>query len=799
MDLYNFLKEYDFQSFCREYKEFYSTLDPTNQKLLHRFLEEIPSIDSLTQEDISLAEQDVNFQYLNEREFYPIPMDTLKETFYNNKNLFTEEQREKIEKYIIHRQDGPLIKDYYGLLNKLENIYFGIDRILEMRLSKEQMIEVLKKKRNAFSEEEIQYIDFYYGISVRKHTIQEMKDQTNESYQKVHDTLFTALDRALKFYVGYVGREKEITDFTVYEPYIESFQYEVSSETRKLLYMYIKERKNYEEIQKETGLTKPKISNVIQDGLRKIDFYRYGILKVNTFTLEELKEVSTTKKYRNIEFQIIKSRYFDGKSIQEIQEQFHVSRGLVMSAFKKINAYLERRNLPLKVPYSYIQKEISLGPIDSVLLEEEKRVLSMHYGIESLYNETGKKYELQELMALYGKSKYSIQSNISSALLKLKQHMIGVLEPEFGLIPTLHMKEILKDPHIPISKEDKSFLIDLLGLEGKSKSKEEMMEIYQISIPSIKRKYQRALLLLKKYQVGEVEPVYSYEVDILPIMKYFSSYDRSFIKEIYKNHLTVQQIAKKFNITIHTVQNSTKRIQIKLLSILKNKGIAKLYDFEYASKVIDNDDFPLIYQKDLARSIYQRYFGENNYKKSSVPEIIKQMHLPYGETLVHKIIENVMKSVIKYKMGIRKKTHYSYQESQFSHEKIEDYYIRHEKELSSKQRRIFKKILDREYNSLHLNKVSKIPVQIKYLLLQEEGKLPFSFSYTNKGEAEKLLRNQDFHLSHETVKTIQAFYSIPNSVLMTGSDKNKLFKSLIPLYKEKTMHSSKTYTKKKVN
>ena len=216
-----------------------------------------------------------------------VPLKKLYKEYIRIMHKFTEEQQLYLETYFFGKRDCSLFdinypnsilyKHGYFLIEKLERSYYHIYEYFENNFTKENWLEVKGKYWEQFSDEKVEYLDLYYGVKGRTYTIPEMAEMFQMDYIKLHDIIRDARDLAINLFSG-IKRKIEI-DKRLYIPYIEDLHYDFTTETRYILKLFIIKEKSYDEISKITGLNTTRISNIITDGIRKIDNYRFGIIQ----------------------------------------------------------------------------------------------------------------------------------------------------------------------------------------------------------------------------------------------------------------------------------------------------------------------------------------------------------------------------------------------------------------------------------------------------------------------------------------------------------------------------------------
>ena len=781
------------------FKEFYTLLDHKQKYLFKQYFDEFRN---LSQYDLYFAEKEINLFLCGYNKPISFSQPILQDVYIKNKDKLTLRQQaiidyaifktisleefqkicEPVSKYNIAGSKNEVIK-------KLEKLYFKIDNIFEHRLQKEDVESILLNNKYIFTEDQRKILKLHYGISDQKeivetadaHTIGEIANIYQINYVSAHSKVTDANDKVLNFYLEKTSKNTQ-KDGQKYKSYIENVQYELTNETRSLLKAHLLYGESYVAISKRTGLTQYRISNIIMDGIRRIDLYRYNILKPLVFTKEELESFYKESNYKfdDEKRNLINQRFFNGLTNEEIHQKEGINKIEIKRFFKLFsNQFIRYQCKYIVIANEDYEIEISSDIVDSVLTEEEKSVSSFSYGIQSQYNPDGIIYSKQEIMKHYnlGEDKYNkLKQKIKN---KMKQRKGGYIIPEFGHLKKGELESVLSDPRLPISDKEKEILKHLKGIgEYQLLSLSELAIKFNMTIGSIRRRYQRAVLAILQYENEELEPSYSYELDIKPKMKYFSEFDQKIIEKIYKEDFPVTKLHTEFNLTKDSMLDNIDRIKRNILALLKKDDLAKKFDFDYARNVIHNEDLPLYGDKELLIKIYQMCFGENGYNRTSIPQIVKELDLPYNTTAVNNSIYSVMLSIEKYKIGIKKA-------KEFSIEEVILYYKKYNDEMNSYEKEEFKRLLKRLLKNRGLNRSrNDFGSTINYKLLREFSELPFLFEKATLEDAKYLLMNNKYHFSGKTKEILKNYYGISNRNLMNSKDKMQILMLLNSLYQQ---------------
>lgn len=732
-----------------------------------------------------------------------VPLKKLYQEYIRVQYMFSEEQQLYLETYVFHQKDCSIFDQRFSdsslykqgrlLIEKLERIYYHIYGYFENNFTKENWLEVKGKYWEQFSDEKVEYLDLYYGVKGRAYSIIEIANMFHMDYIKLHDTIRDARNLAIRLYSKI--HRKLILKSALYVPYINDPHYGFTSETRKVLKLYIIEEKSYDEISKLTGLNKTRISNIITDAIRKMDNYRFGIIKIFVIRVEELNDIFTyyQNKIDPIEKEIIQLKHLNhmenkdiaatvGKTLQEVNH-------CVCHFNKLYESYITR---DVVLTNEDIEEEIKRHPSESIWTEENKKLASFYYGIQNEYNSDGLKLNSKELMEKFNYTKNMYYHNYQRMIQLLKLRKIGWTSPEDNHIPRKQLDQLLDDVHLPISDKERDIICYLFALKGyPQKSMNELTAIFHDNKGSIRRRYQRAIVSIYKYLNHEIEGNIHYNTDIVPILKYFSTSDKMKIEDFYKNGLTYEAMSVKYGVTFEQIVITMNRIKTAIYDIRNNPN-AKKFDFDYYLEAISNPELPYDGNLSLAVSIFNLAFGMDGKERSSVPAIIKKLQLPYGPSAVNKSIYLLMLSVCKLKDGIKK-------DKTFSLEQIYSYYKNHENEIPLYRKKIYQRYFQRMKRKKNINYIAKVPNDIIYDLMIATNPNAFRLDTATKEEVLELIYKYGKKLSKKTRTILIRKFGIQERKFMNGKEINHVFKMLYALDERRKELGISDVTLKKEN
>lgn len=488
--------------------------------------------------------------------------------------------------------------------------------------------------------------------------------------------------------------------------------------------------------------------------------------------------------------------FMNGESYEDIAKKINKKdvSTIISKGIQKIDAYrfgIERPKVVVKEDILLTDleirdlaiEEINRHPSESVISENDKKFLSYYLGIKNKYNLdgitlTGKK--LQEKLGF----KRDVSVKFNEIVKKLKQRKMGILVPELISINREELASILEDPHLPITIDDRDIICYLLELNGFAlKSISDLAQKYGLTNKNLKRKYQIAIININKYLVGEKEGFVSYEYDIVPNLRYFTLKERDIIYDYYVAKLTNKQIAKKYNLSDGQATRLMYRIKTTIKDIIKNPNRVR-FDYDYYYQVVDKPDYPFRGNLELAKRIFSLYVGEGSVCGLDFHEIRQVLGLRIDSRAISRIIDRLVLGVFKYKDGIRK-------ENAFSLEEIKEFYKQNYHKLDENDIALFKKFFDKNLESSY-----RVSEDLIFLMLKSKFPQYFDIFKASKKGILKLLRNSSYKFSKMDRATLMFYGNITERDLMTGQEKNHVYRILDDLDRKRAKDTTNVRTRK---
>jgi len=769
-----------------EHNDYIMSLDEKSKKLLKRYFEKNQHPKINQKRRFSMIERYINLTLLGyyKQNKFNIDKIEISQIIEKNREKLTNYDLDFINLYFLDNKNDKSTKDidlnsanYYK--NKLLKLKFNIDHFFELSLTREQIISVKEQYPDFLTKTEQYIINEYYGINGERKSLEEIATELEQNKNDIVRLESYLRIKILKKYFK-IGQEEKDIDKEEFLKYIRNPRYEFTDDMRTILSLYIIEKKSLDDIAKTMNSTSTKVSNNLNECIRAANMYRYGIKKILLMTEEEFHKLSAENNYSEIERTIVHKHYILNKNIEDISKETNQDLKTVKEILKK--AYSDY--LILRIPtltISDYESEVNAHISDSILTEEERKLISLAKGLKNKYNSKGKEYTKEEIKKEYKLEDRKYRHKIEMINQKLRERKCNLKDPKYGILSQEETEKLLNYTDLPITPREKEILLDLKGINTEHLlSEQDIAKKYNLSIGSLKRRYNRIILSLKQYK-NSIKETISYESQIKPIEKYFSEYDRRFLLLFYKEQLTITEIAKQLKLTFDQTNYSIQQLQIKVKSILNNEQTACIFDFDYARSVIDKKDLPLKQDKELSIKIYQMLTGEAGYKKHSTTEVMQILNLNCTIPVITKAMYDVMLAVEKYRLGERKNT-------LVTPEEVLTFYQKNKDKLPNTTRKRYEKYLKNKHNTIE----ESIPQRIVYEILKENNKLVFNLSKKSKKEMIEIIRKKSINLPSGIIIAIKKYFHIEERIFMSGKETIKALKLLEPLYQSKKNEHKKT-------
>ena len=801
-------KKYDMLSF-EEIKELYGDnwdkLDTKSQNLLKRYFT-VPS-NSFTSNDEweNAFYLELNNISLKDKENHLNPK-MLYDCYLENKDYFSEKAQMLLECFVFETREREEYKwdvsrQYINsirsvLLDKLEKIYFNVHNILySFSFTKEQWERVLEKHEDKFDENKIIAMNMFYGIDGEAMSIPEIAEVFGVERDKMHDYLAKTRKTAMALYINRSCLRD--VDEDIYIPYALNKAYPFTDLNREILLMYLIQELSYAEIKEELKkrkieLSQYQISNIVTDSLRKIDGYRFGLVKVDSYSKKFIEDfIKSNKKFTARDKEFIREKFLKHYDNDLLALKFNMNKEEVnkqvqrfttsMDNFKVIDCILTEED--------YL-KEFKAYPLERVVDEKQMHMLSYYYGVKCEYNPDGIVLSVPEMIKTLPEYEAENLGGLSRKIKKandlIKRKKKNQYHNDLIFMPTDELIKIMGDPHLPISDKEKHIICSIYGIRRyKQKTLQELSEFYGEGVGSIRRRYQRAFISIFKYQNGEIPAKIDYDYDILPLMRYFSKYDRKLIEDSYKKGLSFEKIAKKYKLTFNQVVTRFNRLNLEIFEMI-NYPKKEYFDFDFFEKAVKDPLLPFYGNLDEAVKIFDLHFANNQVKNMSGREIVDELNLARDEESVNKTIYQLILAVCRYKKGMRKEHSYTFED-------VKDYYMRHKDEMPAYREKIYLTYFKRHLKeNAHRNREYINKIILKDIIKERNPEFNEIEELTYDEVVELINHN---HFSSKVLNSLLNKIGETERLIMSGQELNHVYRLLNRLDKSVTLDNKQRLAK----
>lgn len=793
-----------FEEIQNLYGDAWEQLNINSQNLLRRYFT-VPKDNFFSEEKLEEAFYlELSNISLANKEYHLSPK-TLYDCYIENKDYFSKNAQIFLECYVFETRDK---SEYTGnksrqtiatyrsnLLDKLEKLYFNVHNILySFSFSKEQWEKVLEKHENKFDENRIIAMNMFYGIDGESMSIPEIAEVFGVEREKMHDYLAKIRKKAIALYTNR-SNTREV-DRDIYIPYVLNRAIPFTSQNREILLMFLIQELDYEQIQEELKtrkieLSKYQISNIVTESLRKVDFYRFGIVKVDYYSRELIEKFikENEKKLSQNEKRFIREKYLNFLDNDYLAFKFKMEKLAVNRQVQRFNILIENFKAQDEelTENDYLQ-EFNTNPLERVVNEQQMHMLSYYYGVKCKYNPDGVRLNTPQMIKTLAEYANDNAQGLSRKIKKandtIKRKKKNQLRNALMFMSVKEISKIIDDPHLPISDKEKYLICSVYGIKNhKQKTLKDLSLEYDEEEGSIKRRYQRAFVAIFKYKNGEIPAKIDYDYDISPLMRYFSKYDRMLIEDSYKNGLSYEKLAKKYKLTFNQIVTKFNRLNLALYELI-NYPKKENFDFDFFEKAIKDPLLPFYGNLDEAIKIFDLHFANTQVKNMCAKEIIEELNLNRDDKSVIKTLYNLIMAVCRYKKGIRK-------EHNFTYDDVKKYYMRHKNEMNATHEKYYLMYFKRHLKEDANRNKEMINKAILIDLIKERQKEYADINELGRDEVINLLKQRNFStkVTHELLNRIGE----TERVVMNGQELNHIYRLLNRL--EKSIKNDQTLKK----
>lgn len=730
-----------------------------------------------------------------------IPYKKLYQEYIKAKDEFTLEQQLYLESYVFGKvprkvfnetiPNSTIKKDAYRLINRLERRYYHIYEYFYNDFSKTDWLAVKSRFSDRFTPDKIEMMDLYFGVEGSTHTRKELESMYGKSREELNSILQPTLEKATNLYCG-IDKRIEI-DKNLYIPYLLKPYYDIVTETKELLELFLVANKSYEEINElYPQLSTTKISNIITSGIRRIDNYRFGIIPCRIFTTRDLSDFfnACQAPISEDEKEIIKMRFLKYKDNQAIASEKNMDPIDVNHIISRFNTlYYSYKIKDVEVSEREIKLEVDKHKSESILNEKQRELASLVYGFKNKWNSDGVKFSKVDVMEKMNLTSIGYDNTLAQIKSNIRGYKAGLISPENLHIPRSKLDEILDDTHLPISEKGREIICHLFELKGYSyMTIDELALKYKHSKSDIKVRYQRAIVSIYRYLNKEIEGIIDYETDIVPLLKYFGTSDREKLNDLYNNKLTLNEMAKKYNLSSSQISRISYNLKYQIHELINNPD-AKKFDFDFYLKNKDNPDLPFYGDLDLAIKIFDLTFGMNGEEKLAATEIVKKLNLDVDVSTINRIIANLMLSFCKLSDGITKIRSFSYDEiyNYYSNNDVPNY-------RKDNYENYFRRAREKKTVNGLKEKISNNIIADLIIATYPDA---FTIDNATEGEVKQILKEHGRLISKRVRRGLMGKFGIREREYMSGKDINHVFRLLHTLDEQsRKLDSNKILSRK---
>lgn len=757
------------------------TLSLKMEQMLRMFFNDY-NVDKVSNKEV---EERVNSIIFNLGAREDISAQALMNTLKKHNSLFTEQ-----EKYILMYKFGIIskkeLKNKFGDLNtragydylfeKLYRAYYNLKSYNTYDFNREKYLSIRDTCVELLPKESVDILDAFYRNPESVTSHEKLSDEFNISLEEMESNLRQSKGQAVSIYVGSSKYIKP--NYNIYRDYIIDNDLEFTGQANLIIRAFLIDGLTYSEISTKFGVSTYKISNTITNALWQIDSYRFGITSKNPkYDFNVLRQLLDKGNFDLEEKEILEC-FIDTKDRKYVSVKFGKPLSYIKGLITRLyNLYKKDAVKDVTLTSAEIIKFIEAPEVENVLSLVEREIIAKIYGLHCSYNKEGKVYSTSEVTSILGINNNVLTQKKSSALKTMKASKLGLYRTTLGFIKRRELKIKLMDPRLPISAKERSILEEAYGINRAYKTMKEIASEYGENETSIQRRIYRAIIMIKRYELGEIPGKVSFELDVEPYFKYFSQSDRLVLIDIFKNNLSAQEIGEKHNLTLYQAQTLIYRLRVYLKDL--QDGITKGIDFDYFYETVLKPDVP--YHGNKKRSLEEFIY---HYEDRMSYKDIAEKYYPdnnRGEKLVHKDVTRLLIAVMKRKSGI-------VMSPEFSYDKVHAYYLAHQDNLTINQERAYYNyfknyekgnaytekvpvrialdLLSETNSYIHLNTCTK--EQIKEFIMKYHSKLPLRMilylAQTFDIDAKEIMSGQD-------IKHVLRFLSQYNTVSISQDDK----------------------------
>ncbi len=380
----------------------------------------------------------------------------------------------------------------------------------------------------------------------------------------------------------------------------------------------------------------------------------------------------------------------------------------------------------------------------------------------------GKSYS--EIASKIGRSALQVSNALTDALWKIDKYRFGLnvdlkrysLKEAYDFLDLDDLRNVLNDDRVPIDGRNKYFLRAIFGIDMPSVTEELLAQEYDITKRSLVRRIQRSLILIERYKDGEIRGNISYQYDVIPNLKYFTKRDQEFLKLYYKDKLTEQEIADKYQMSFAQARAITNRLRIYLNDILNGDAG---FDFNYFWEHIDDNEVPLYGNKNLALKLFLLYYEDG----IGANELERMLDIDAGT--IRRILLSVTIAFCKRKEGIKKIRDFSITE-------VKAYFERNKDMMSKTNYEPYYNYISRMEDPIYVSCKCSLPFQVFYDLSKTSPNF-VRLADTPRNKIKEIVMENKNALSKRYLLAFSRYLGISSREFMNGKEKNQIISFLM--------------------
>ncbi len=637
-----------------------------------------------------------------------------------------------------------------GIDEKLYKYYFGLESYKWSRFGRSEYLQVRSKCLDNLSEEDVFVLDNLFGVGC------EVKNtEFFANYFKCNNPsgyVGNIKQRAISLYLG-VSSYSQL-DLAVYKDYLSMNPLDLGEKNNRVLEMYLKENKSYDEIAVELGLTGKKVATIITNCLWRIDYSRFEIFFEPNIPKEVLFEELKAMNIDEEQYAVL-SRCIEGAFVDVAIKGTNLSAKKIASLLTELKNRCKKKMVKgVEVTREDVERELARSPIETLLSDKEKDVLARAYDVKSEGNAEERTFTIKEIGAKLGLNETDVGYYKNNGITKIAERKLGLARALYDFITRDEISSILEDPHVPLNSKEKDLLSSLYGAGRPACTLEEYCDTNGENLRAVRGRLYKAVVSVRRYERGEIKGQVSYEVDVEPYIKYFTQSDREVLVELYKEEKTFNEIAAKRGLNYSNIIYIIQRLRL-YLKYLQEGGKPGL-DFDYFYANVERDDIPFYGNKALALELFVLY-----YEKGWSLDKLQEAYPNINEKSIHRMINLLAIAVAKKSKGIKRVPDYSYEE-------VRAHYLKYNGDMTLAQKEVYYRYF-KTHDKYIVSTKRVTPLSI-ILDIAKKREDYIDIDSLDKEEIRSIIRRYREKLSQAEIFTLYKRFGFKPSEYMKGRD-----------------------------